>query len=79
MSVAERRRLRWVSGVTREYRIRGEYVRGSIGVICGPKLDTNTGMWRRKFNKELREETKITPIKYYIRGQRIQWFRHIMR
>jgi hypothetical protein len=35
-------------------------------------------MWRRKFNKELLEETEMTPIKYYIRGQRIQWFGHIM-
>jgi hypothetical protein len=36
-------------------------------------------MWRRKFNKELIEETEMTPIKYYIRCQRIQWFGHIMR
>jgi len=48
-------------------------------MICGPKLDANTGMWRRKFNKELIEETEITPIIYYIRGQRMQWFGHIMR
>lgn len=48
-------------------------------MICEPKLDENTGMWRRKFNKELIEETEMTPIKYYIRGQRIQWFGHIMR
>jgi len=33
-------------------------------------------MWRRTFNKELIEETGMTPIKYYIRGQ---WFGHIMR
>jgi len=24
-------------------------------MICGLKLDENTGMWRRKFNKELIE------------------------
>ena len=48
-------------------------------MICGPKLDANTGMWRRKFNKELIAETEMTPIKYHIRGQRIQWFGHIMR
>jgi hypothetical protein len=47
-------------------------------VICGPKLNTNTGMWRIEFNKELIEETEITPIKYYIRSQKIQWFEHIM-
>jgi hypothetical protein len=48
-------------------------------MLCEPKLDANTGMWRRKFKKELLEETKMTPIKYYIRGQRIQWIGHIMR
>jgi transcriptional regulator GlxA family with amidase domain len=41
-------------------------------MICGSKLGENTGMWRRKFNKELIEETGMTPVKYYIRGQRIQ-------
>ncbi|KAL4098346.1 hypothetical protein QTP88_022976 [Uroleucon formosanum] len=38
------------------------------------KLDST-----QKFNKELVEETEMTPIKYYIRGQGIQWFGHIMR
>jgi len=32
MNVAEMRMLKWMSGVTREDRIRNEYVRGSIGV-----------------------------------------------
>jgi hypothetical protein len=32
MNVAEMRMLRWMSEVTRDYRIRDEYVRGSIGV-----------------------------------------------
>jgi hypothetical protein len=31
------------------------------------KFDENTGMWRRKFNKELIEKTGMTPIKYYIK------------
>ncbi|KAL4112678.1 hypothetical protein QTP88_016423 [Uroleucon formosanum] len=47
-------------------------------VICGSKLDANTSVWRRKFNKELIEEAEMTPIKYYIRGQRMQLFGHIM-
>jgi len=47
-------------------------------IICGTKLDKNTGMRRRKFNKELIEETEMTPIKYYIRCQKIQWFGHII-
>jgi len=32
MSVGEMRILRWISGVTREDRIRNECIRGSIGV-----------------------------------------------
>ncbi|VVC40511.1 Hypothetical protein CINCED_3A021469 [Cinara cedri] len=36
-------------------------------------------MQRRKFNKVLIEETEMTPIKYYVRGQKIQQFGHIMR
>lgn len=48
-------------------------------MICGPKLDINTGKCRRKFNQELIEETVMIPIKYYIRGSRVQWFGYIMR
>lgn len=48
-------------------------------MVCRPKLDVNTSKCRRKFNKELIEETEMTPIRYYIRSQRIQWFGHIMR
>jgi hypothetical protein len=40
-------------------------------------LDINTGVWRTNFNKELIEETEITPIKYYVKDQRIQNFGHI--
>jgi len=32
MSVVEMKMLRWMSGVTRENRIRTEFVRGSIGI-----------------------------------------------
>jgi hypothetical protein len=46
MSVAEMRMLRWMSGVTREDRIRNEYVRGSIGVApIGDKMRENRLRW----------------------------------
>jgi len=48
-------------------------------MICEHTIDTKTGMWKGKFNKELIEETEITPIIYYGRRQRIQWFGHFMR
>lgn len=41
-------------------------------IIYERKLDTNTGMWRRKINKKLTEETGITPIIYYPSDERIQ-------
>lgn len=37
------------------------------------------GTWRRKFNKELQEKMEITLVVYSVRGQNIQWLRHIMR
>lgn len=36
-------------------------------------------MWRRQYNKKLIDETKMAPIKYYIRNQSIQQFGYIMR
>jgi hypothetical protein len=47
-------------------------------MICRPKLDTNTGMQRRKFKKELIDKIKMVPIKYFIRDQRIQCFGLVM-
>jgi len=37
MIVAEMRMLRWMSGVTKEDRIRNEYVRGNIEIV--PNVD----------------------------------------
>lgn len=48
-------------------------------MICGPKLDTNNSLWKKKFNKGLLEETGMYLIICYIKGQRIQWFRRVMR
>lgn len=39
-------------------------------MIYGPKLDTNTGMWKRKYKREIKGEEEMAPIKYYIKGQR---------
>ncbi|KAL4113770.1 hypothetical protein QTP88_017351 [Uroleucon formosanum] len=47
--------------------------------ICGPVRDAGTNVWRRKFNKELQEELGLAPVTSYIKGQRLQWFGHIMR
>ncbi|KAL4113792.1 hypothetical protein QTP88_017365 [Uroleucon formosanum] len=47
--------------------------------ICGPVRDAGTNDWRRKFNKELQEELGLAPVTSYIKGQRLQWFGHIMR
>lgn len=30
-------------------------------MICRPKLDADTGMWRRKLNEELLKETGMSP------------------
>lgn len=48
-------------------------------MICGPKLSTNTGMWRTKSKKELSEETEMSPTMCYVRCQRIPWFGRIVR
>lgn len=47
--------------------------------ICEPILDTHTGVWRRRYNRELQEMLEIGTIINFIKGQRIQWLGHIMR
>lgn len=42
-------------------------------------MDPKTGQWRRKFNHELQDKSKMTKIYGFIRSQRIQWLGHVMR
>lgn len=66
----------WTTSVT-ERRLT-TFENKKLRMICGPKLDANTGIRKRKLNKELIEGTGMAPIKNYVRGQRIKWFGHIM-
>jgi hypothetical protein len=41
-------------------------------VICGPLYDNDKETWRRKYNKELQKEMKMSPVVNFVRRQRIQ-------
>ena len=61
MSVAEMRMLRWMSAVTREHKIRNEYIRGSIGVASiVDKLRENRLRWLGHVLR--REETEAVKL-----------------
>ena len=47
--------------------------------ILGPVRDEETGQWRRRHNRELRDLTHLAPITSYVRGQRLRWAGHVAR
>ncbi|KAE9529651.1 hypothetical protein AGLY_011747 [Aphis glycines] len=47
--------------------------------ICGAIYDDELGCWRRRTNAEIQEITQSSKINNYIKAQRLQWFRHVMR
>lgn len=52
MSVAEMRMLRWISGATREDRIRNEYMRGNIVVTS--IMQQSRHVMRREDSRQVR-------------------------
>jgi hypothetical protein len=68
---SEIRILRWMSGVTRENRIRNEYLRGRIGVaLIVDKMRENRLRWFGHMMR--REETKAVKVvmKIIVEGKR---------
>ena len=47
--------------------------------ICGPVLDPESGLWRRRYNKELRQMTGQEEISVFIKCQRLKWAGHLAR
>jgi nonsense-mediated mRNA decay protein 3 len=69
-SVAEIRMLRWMSGVSREDRIKNEYVRGSIGVASIlDKMRDNRLRWFGHVMR--REETNAVKVIMKMKGKEI--------
>ena len=71
MNVAEMRMLRWMSGVTREDKIRNKYIRGSIGVASiVDKMRENRLRWLGHVLR--REETEAVRLvkEMYVYGKR---------
>lgn len=42
-------------------------------------FDTNVGIWRRKYNRELQQIMNLAPVTIFTKGQRIQWLGHILK
>ncbi|KAL4104536.1 hypothetical protein QTP88_019831 [Uroleucon formosanum] len=71
MSGTEMRMLRWMSGVTREDRIKNEYVRGSIGVASiVDKMRENRLRWLGHVMKREKTSAVIIVMKMNIEGKK---------
>lgn len=46
--------------------------------ITGPIYDINEGVWRRRYNEEIRDLARQLLITGYIRSQMIRWAGHIV-
>ena len=47
--------------------------------ILGPVRDADTGEWRIRHNRELRELTLLAPVTSFVRAQRLRWAGHVAR
>ena len=47
--------------------------------ITGPIVDEESGEWRRRYNRELRELTKQEEVVIFIKCQRMKWAGHVVR
>lgn len=71
MSVAERRILRWMNVVKREYRIRNEYVSGNIRVVSIlDKMKQNRFKWFSYIKRREISEAVNTVIELSVEGKR---------
>lgn len=47
--------------------------------MCPPPQDVAMDRWRRRCNKKLCDMVGVAPVTSWNKGQRLQWFEHIMR
>jgi len=42
-------------------------------------FDMTVGSWQKRYNRELQKIMSLAPVTNFIKGQRIQWLRPILR
>ena len=52
---------------------------GILRRIYGRVRDVETGEWRRRHNRELRELSRLPPITSFVKSQRLRWAGHVAR